>query len=396
MQKKTINGRLEFYYITHINNLPSIFEKGLLSHYRVQKLGIPHETIANEEIIEKRKAKGLEDYVNLYINPRNAMMYSKSKGANLQNNLAIIGISGEVLKEAEDLKISIGNAASDYSIILPKQQLRNIHLPKLFKKIRSIRTWVSDKYTPFEEQIDVSEFFKTPQPSKFLSLKVFLQSEVLIRGKIPPKFFKVIYVPNHETKERIKNLVPNLEVPIVNSPDYFFSIVRREQILENIWIVQGDMFNSDFELLTISVNTVGVMGKGLASRFKYMYPAVYVIYQNLCKEKKLKVGQPFIVDTPELERKFLLFPTKKHWRENSKIEYISKGLDWFLNNYERYQIKSAAFPALGCGLGKLKWEQVGPLMVSKLSKAKIPIEIYLPEERKPLEKYFHKEFYFKV
>ncbi len=378
---KKANGRLEFYYITHVDNLPSIFAKGLLSNKRVNETGLSYKKIANTEILKKRKEKGLEDYVNLYINPRNAMMYQISR---LGWNLAILAIKGEVLKHYPDIKISIGNAASDYSILIDRSGISNIHLTKLLSEVRKIKDWTS------ETQIDISRFFKDNRPYRFLSLKVFLQSEVLIRGMVDRKFFSCIYVPKDELKSHLKELVNSYNIPVINAPELFFKPIRREKVLENIWIVQGDMFNSEYELLTISVNTVGVMGKGLASRFKYLYPEIYVVYENLCKQGILKLGKPFIYDAPELGRKFLLFPTKGHWREKSRLDKIEEGLKWFLDNYSKYEIKSAAFPALGCGLGGLNWVEVGPIMVKYLSMAKIPIEIYLPEEREPLESYFKK------
>ena len=383
--KRRGNGKFEFYYITHIDNLESILKNGLLSHKRVIEQGINYTSIANNEVMQKRKDKGLEDYVNLYINPRNAMMYVV-KNKVPKDSLVVIAINGNVIRQHNDIKVSIGNAASDYSLILDKDELIYLDIYKFFYEIRRIKDWTS------ETQIDISEFFKDKRPHKFLSLKVFLQSEVLIKGKIEKELFTTIYVPNENIKEKVKRIT---NLPVINAPEFFFEPVRRQQILDNIWIVQGDMFTSEHELLTISVNTVGVMGKGLASRFKYMYPSVYVVYQKLCKQGKLKLGQPFIYDAPELQRKFLLFPTKGHWREKSRIEKIEEGLKWFLDNYKSYDIKSAAFPALGCGLGGLKWEDVGPLMVKLLSQADIPIEIYLPEEKKTKDEYFSPEFYLK-
>jgi hypothetical protein len=86
--------------------------------------------------------------------------------------------------------------------------------------------------------------------------------------------------------------------------------------------------------------------------------------------------------TPEMEKWFLLFPTKKHWRENSDISGIEKGLLWLTTNYEVEGIKSIAIPALGCGLGNLSWSDVGPLMCHYLTRMKIPVSIYLPAEKK--------------
>jgi len=173
---------------------------------------------------------------------------------------------------------------------------------------------------------------------------------------------------------------------------------RKERVAENVWIIKGDIFTSEMQILTVTVNTVGVMGKGLAKRFKHVYPDAYVVYRRLCERGKLKLGRPVIYIPEEKEhqgRRFLFFPTKGHWREKSRLPMIEKGLDWFVEHYGEYGVESAAFPAPGCGLGGLRWEEVGPLMVRKLSRTDIPVEIYLPEERKPREEYFTSEFYFR-
>ncbi len=140
------------------------------------------------------------------------------------------------------------------------------------------------------------------------------------------------------------------------------NINKKIELFSNMWLAYGDMFFADVEVLTISVNVVGVMGKGLASRFKYMFPEAYVRYQELCKSRELDVGKPYLLEMADTNgsikyRKFLLFPTKKHWREKSKIEYIIKGLDHLKTKAEcgEWQMKSIALPALGCGLGGLNW-----------------------------------------
>lgn len=130
------------------------------------------------------------------------------------------------------------------------------------------------------------------------------------------------------------------------------------------------MFFSSMQTLTVSVNTVGVMGKGLASRAKYQFPDVYVVYQDACRSKDLRMGQPYLykreafldndlADDPltlsnfNSNKWFLLFATKKHWRENSDRAGIEQGLQWIVDNYQSCAIQSLALPALGCGLGGL-------------------------------------------
>lgn len=51
----------------------------------------------------------------------------------------------------------------------------------------------------------------------------------------------------------------------------------------------------------------------------------------------------------------LNFPTKKHWRNKSEIEWIEAGLKYFSNNYSKVEIKSVAFPKLGTNNGGLDW-----------------------------------------
>jgi len=171
----------------------------------------------------------------------------------------------------------------------------------------------------------------------------------------------------------------------------FFQPFKKIELTGNLSIVLGDMFFSRMHTLTVSVNCVGAMGKGLASRAKYQFPDVYVIYQDLCRNRILKMGEPYLykressfdyqlADEPEtlananlealevnMERWFLLFPTKQRWRERADIHGIERGLQWLRDSYIEQGIKSLAIPALGCGLGWLRWLDVGPLLCKYLS-----------------------------
>jgi len=76
-----------------------------------------------------------------------------------------------------------------------------------------------------------------------------------------------------------------------------------------------------------------------------------------------------------------LFPTKRHWKEKSDIDGIENGLKWVRDNYKSEGIQSLAIPALGCGLGGLDWQDVGPLMCRYLSEMDLQVTIYLPQEK---------------
>ena len=141
---------------------------------------------------------------------------------------------------------------------------------------------------------------------------------------------------------------------------------------------RGDIFASTAQVIVNPVNCKGHMGKGLALAFKQRYPTMFVTYQHECREGKLRIGQPTLykASTPWI----LNFPTKDHWRDDSKIEYLEAGLQYFVTHYKALEITSIAFPKLGAGLGKLSWDKVGPLMVKYLSEIDIDVSIYITEE----------------
>lgn len=133
------------------------------------------------------------------------------------------------------------------------------------------------------------------------------------------------------------------------------------------------VFDSPAQTIVNPVNCVGVMGKGLALAVKSRFPEVFEKYASACGSGKMKIGNLQLVKTSD--RWVLNFPTKKHWRGASKLEFIEAGLKKFVKTYRRRQIASVAFPPLGCGHGGLKWEQVEPLMRRYLEKL-ANIEIY--------------------
>lgn len=149
-----------------------------------------------------------------------------------------------------------------------------------------------------------------------------------------------------------------------------------------ITVKVGDMFDSKMKTLVNTVNTVGVMGKGVALEFKKRFPDMYKEYVALCESKQLKVGEPYLY-YDLTGASILVFPTKEHWRSPSKLSYIIDGLDWFVQHYDKLGIESIAFPPLGCGNGGLEWDDVGPLMYEKLKALPIDIEMYAPYGTSP-------------
>jgi len=141
--------------------------------------------------------------------------------------------------------------------------------------------------------------------------------------------------------------------------------------------LKGDIFDSKAHVIVNTVNCEGVMGKGLALAFKEKYPAMFATYQQDCKTRKLRIGRPTLykASIPWI----LNFPTKDHWRPPSKLEYLEKGLEYLVANYQKAGIQSIAFPKLGAQNGKLSWDDVGPLMAKHLSQLDIDVYIYIAE-----------------
>jgi len=135
-----------------------------------------------------------------------------------------------------------------------------------------------------------------------------------------------------------------------------------------------NLFKSPAQTLVNTVNTVGVMGKGIAKSFKQLYPEMYREYRQLCKAGKLNIGKLYIYRTPN--KIIVNFPTKKHWRNPSQVEYVEAGLQEFVRIYDKYGISTVSFPQLGCGNGELNWEkQVRPVMERYLKD--LPISVYI-------------------
>tara|TARA_R110000850_G_C9994993_1_gene467540 strand:+ start:13371 stop:13823 length:453 start_codon:yes stop_codon:yes gene_type:complete len=146
--------------------------------------------------------------------------------------------------------------------------------------------------------------------------------------------------------------------------------------------VTGDIFDSDAEAIVNTVNTVGVMGKGIALQFKKAYPSNYKSYMVACKNNEVVVGKMFVTRDSNMfigEKLIINFPTKQHWKNPSEYIYIEEGLDGLLQVIEQYQIKSIALPALGVGNGGLKWEKVKDLIEAKLDNLDMEVFVYEPK-----------------
>ena len=146
--------------------------------------------------------------------------------------------------------------------------------------------------------------------------------------------------------------------------------------MSNVRILEGDLLKSDMHALVNTVNTVGVMGKGVALAFKKRYPDMYRDYVKRCDRGEVRLGEPYVYRADD--HLIVNFPTKRHWRSVSRLSDIEAGLDYLERHYKAWQIKSLAVPPLGCGNGQLEWRVVGPILLRHLKRLEIPVELYAP------------------
>jgi len=143
-----------------------------------------------------------------------------------------------------------------------------------------------------------------------------------------------------------------------------------------IRFVRGNLFDSKVQTLVNAVNCVGVMGKGIAKEFRERWPHMFKAYQAACRSGDVRIGRPFL--WREGSRPILNVPTKEHWREPSRYEFVEAGLKAIRDNAREWGLTSMALPALGCGLGGLEWEKVRLLIVEYLGDLPIDIEVFEP------------------
>jgi O-acetyl-ADP-ribose deacetylase (regulator of RNase III) len=151
-----------------------------------------------------------------------------------------------------------------------------------------------------------------------------------------------------------------------------------------IEFTRGNLLESKAEALVNTVNTVGVMGKGVALMFKEAYPENFKAYEAASKKKEVKVGHMFVTERQALigPKWIINFPTKEHWRGDSKMVWIEAGLNDLRRVIAEKRIRSIAIPPLGSGNGGLNWSDVRPKIEEALgSLSNVRVTIYEPTDQ---------------
>ena len=142
-------------------------------------------------------------------------------------------------------------------------------------------------------------------------------------------------------------------------------------------VTDRSLFDSSCDYLTNTINIVGAMGAGLALEFRLRVPEMYELYKDKCGRGEIQIGKYWIYDKPNrMGKKILNFPVKRGFNHPSTWDYVIRGMDYFLQNYERDGITSIAMPTLGARLGKLPNEDVLEMMRIDLENLPILVEVY--------------------
>lgn len=148
-----------------------------------------------------------------------------------------------------------------------------------------------------------------------------------------------------------------------------------------IHYVKGDLLESEAEALVNTVNTVGVMGKGIALQFRETFPENYRVYREACKNKSFQVGEILVTEDDNLisgHKIIMNFPTKAHWRMPSEYSYIESGLTALKKEIAQRHVKSIAIPPLGSNNGGLDWTRVKVMIENALKELDCDVYLYEP------------------
>ena len=142
----------------------------------------------------------------------------------------------------------------------------------------------------------------------------------------------------------------------------------------------GNLLDARVDALVNTVNTEGIMGKGIALQFKMRFPANYEAYRKACARGDVKLGQVFAFDNGAFSPRWILnFPTKGHWRSRSRMRDIEAGLVDLRRVVAELGIESLALPPLGCGNGGLDWADVKQVILRALDGLDVEAHVYAPD-----------------
>ena len=150
---------------------------------------------------------------------------------------------------------------------------------------------------------------------------------------------------------------------------------------------RGNLLTQDVEAVVNPVNCVGVLGKGLALQFKRAFPEMVEPYERACAAGEVMPGVVHVVDrgTGQRPRWILNVPTKRHWRNPSRLDDVAAGARALADKIRELGVRSVAVPPLGCGNGGLDWADVKTILLAELGNLDAEVILFAPAGAPPPE-----------
>lgn len=343
------------YHITHVGNLLSIATCGeLRCDSSCGPSGVTPVSIAYQDLKAKRtrwpvehaRQGTLADYVPFYLAPRSPMLYVIHRG----------GVGGYSGGQAEvvHMVFSITDIARPEAFVLTNGHAA-MALTNQYDDLARL------------DQVDWSVlhgkyWHDTDQDGDRARRR---QAELLVAGAVPFSAVRQIGVMTETVAEEVVHRLADAghSPPVIVREDWYYQFMP-----SNLELVRGNLLEADAEALVNTVNTVGVMGKGIALQFKKAYPSVFDEYRRACDAGQVVPGTMQVLQTGQVSgpRLIINFPTKRHWRGKSRLTDIEVGLQDLVRVLAEWEIKSVAVPPLGCGNGGLEWGIVRPRIEAAL------------------------------
>jgi O-acetyl-ADP-ribose deacetylase (regulator of RNase III) len=339
----------KIYHIVHIENLASIVADGCLwsdAKMRARQGG----TVIGMNVIKERRLRlpvtchrpsCVGDYVPFYFCSRSVMLYV----IHCRNNpeLSYRGGQEPIVHLESDLHNTINWAES--------QGLRwAFSLSNAGAMYAQFRSRLDRLHEINWEAVSALDF-------RAADIKEGKQAEFLVETLFPWSLVARIGVNSLQFAQQVANITirSNHRPAVEIRPDWYYQVMN-----PMLSYTTGDILKSDAEALVNTVNCVGIMGRGIALQFKNAFPANFKAYVAACKRDAVQPGKMFVFETGTLTLpKYIVnFPTKRHWRGNSRMEDIEAGLEALVEEIRSRGIRSIAVPPLGAGLGGLPWNEV--------------------------------------
>ena len=353
----------------HKNNLRDICAAGRLLP---SSIVFPTRSVANQAVKDRRTyyvtpdhhypTSTVSDHVPFYVAAKSPMVYAvTSPGEQAykapSEDLVFLGaVLGDIDEAGLTWCVSNGNAASGYTDY--SRDLGGLGDFVDFELLQQ-RIWRNTPDDPYRQGRRAAE--------------------CLVLGEVPLDLISVVIARTEGSLEYAGSLLSGVGGMRQYTSYRTSTTTDRGHLV--ILQAEGDLLAADVEALVNTVNCVGVMGKGIALQFKRRYPDMFEQYERECKLGHVQIGHMLVVPTGRLDgpQYVINFPTKKHWRSPSRMEYIEAGLVDLRRAIVEHNIRSIAIPPLGAGNGGLDWEDVRPRVWDALGDLDgVSVHVYAP------------------